>query len=86
MDSLPDNAFHRAVDLLVLDADKRGACRSYIIFPGTVWGQANGLLFDKGISNTFSQQIPGMIRWAIERGNPGYVGKGQWSRLHHTAS
>ncbi|ORX40829.1 hypothetical protein BD324DRAFT_612232 [Kockovaella imperatae] len=83
--SLPDDAFHRPVDLLVEEADKEGYCRTYIILPGTIWGDPDNMVaFEKGLSNPHSQQIPGAAAFGIDRGQAGVTGKGlnRWVHVH----
>ncbi|KAH9168825.1 hypothetical protein EDB89DRAFT_2202042 [Lactarius sanguifluus] len=48
IESLPDTAFHRLVDLEVVAADKEGYVRTYIVLPSTIYGIATGKLFDLG--------------------------------------
>ncbi|ORY28971.1 hypothetical protein BCR39DRAFT_559271 [Naematelia encephala] len=84
INSLPDTAFHRKVDLSIIEADKKGWCRSYIIFPGTIWGKGTGSLFGSGISNPYSKQIPMAVQASLDRGRAGMIGKGlnYWVHVH----
>lgn len=52
--------------LRVLDLSQ-GYVETYMIFPSNVWGIATGDLFDKGISNKQSIQIPALIRASLTR-------------------
>ncbi|KAI0696908.1 NAD(P)-binding protein [Cytidiella melzeri] len=74
--SFPPTALHRDVDLAIVQADKEGYVRTYIILPSTIWGIAKNELVDAGIANPHSQQIPALIRAALARGQAGVVGKG----------
>ncbi|KAI0696906.1 NAD-P-binding protein [Cytidiella melzeri] len=74
--SFPPTAFHRDVDLAIVQADKEGYARTYIILPSTIWGIAKNELVDVGIANPYSIQIPALIRAALARGRAGVVGKG----------
>jgi hypothetical protein len=76
MADLPDSALHRNVDLEIINADAAGVLKSYIVLPSTIWGEATGEIFSQGISNSFSQQMPGLIKNALDRGRAGMVGKG----------
>ena len=76
MEDLPDSALHRNVDLEIVKADAAGVLKSYIILPSTIWGEGTGEVFSSEIANSFSQQMPGMIRNALDRGRAGMVGKG----------
>ncbi|EIW84049.1 NAD(P)-binding protein [Coniophora puteana RWD-64-598 SS2] len=84
IESLADDQPHRNVDLLVVAADKEGYIKSYIILPSTIFGIATGPLFDKGIANPHSQQIPFLIKTGISRKQGGVVGEGvaRWPCVH----
>ncbi|CAL1699088.1 unnamed protein product [Somion occarium] len=74
--SIPDTAFHRNVDLAVVDADKQGYLKSYIILPSTIYGIAKTRLVEAGIQNPYSIQIPAIIKASLARKQAGVVGKG----------
>ncbi|GFZ50738.1 hypothetical protein JCM24511_08496, partial [Saitozyma sp. JCM 24511] len=76
MEVLPENAPHRKVDLAILEADAQGWCKSYIVLPSTIWGVGKGEIFEKGIANSFSDQVPTMARAGLDREQAGHVGKG----------
>ncbi|KAL1944844.1 hypothetical protein VTO73DRAFT_2464 [Trametes versicolor] len=82
--SIPATNLHRNVDLLVLEADTQGYTRSHIVFPSTIYGIAEGALFDAGVSNRHSIQIPYLIKAALARKHAGMVGRGQarWPNVH----
>ncbi|KAF7424397.1 hypothetical protein PC9H_009704 [Pleurotus ostreatus] len=75
---------HRNVDLLIVDADKEGYVRTYIILPSTIYGLARGLLVDIGVSNNRSIQIPAIIEASLDRKQGGMVGQGKnlWPNVH----
>ena len=75
--SIPDTAFHRNVDLLIMNADKEGYVRSHIIAPSTIYGVAKGPLVDAGVSNDRSIQIPVLVRASLSRKQAGMVGLGK---------
>ncbi|KAI9463253.1 hypothetical protein BJY52DRAFT_1254099 [Lactarius psammicola] len=77
IESLPDTAFHRMVDLEVVAADKAGYVRTYIVLPSTIYGIATGKLFDLGISHAYSQQVPVAIKASLDRGQGGMIGEGK---------
>ncbi|KAI0091003.1 NAD-P-binding protein [Irpex rosettiformis] len=77
IESIPPTAFHRNVDLAIIQADKEGYLRSYIIAPGVIWGIAKNQLVEAGISNNFTKGIHWLIQASIARGQAGIVGKGQ---------
>ncbi|KAF8271196.1 hypothetical protein EI94DRAFT_1721100 [Lactarius quietus] len=77
IESLPDTAFHRAVDLEIVAADKGGYVRTYIVLPSTIYGIATGKLFDLGISHAHSIQVPIAIKASLDRGQGGVVGEGK---------
>ena len=82
--SIPPTAFHRNVDLTIIEADQQGYVRSHIILPSTIYGIAKGPLFDAGVSNPHSIQIPMLIKGSLDRGRAGVVGKGLalWPDVH----
>ncbi|OSC98263.1 NAD-P-binding protein [Trametes coccinea BRFM310] len=84
MESLPDTQLHRNVDLAIIAADKNGWLYSYIVTPSTIYGLARGPLFDSGLANRHSAQIPGLIKASLARGRGGVVGEGKpiWNDVH----
>ncbi|OCF45228.1 NAD dependent epimerase/dehydratase [Kwoniella heveanensis CBS 569] len=77
MTELSPSAPHREVDLAIIEADKAGLIKSYIILPSTIWGAGKGEVYDKGLSNSFSDQIPTLIKAGLDRGRAGMVGEGK---------
>ncbi|WVR03510.1 hypothetical protein IAU60_000501 [Kwoniella sp. DSM 27419] len=77
MTELAPSAPHREVDLAIIEADKAAQIKSYIILPSTIWGAGEGEVYEKGLSNSFSDQIPTLIRAALDRGRAGMVGEGK---------
>ncbi|KAF8994645.1 hypothetical protein BDQ17DRAFT_1331013 [Cyathus striatus] len=68
---------HRDVDLVLVQADKEGYVKVYIVLPSTIYGMARNKLVDRGIQNTHSIQIPALIHASITRGQGGMVGEGK---------
>ncbi|RXK38281.1 hypothetical protein M231_04454 [Tremella mesenterica] len=81
---LPITASHRNVDVIVEAADKEGVCDSYIVLPGTIWGKPERKVYEIGVANDTSIQIPKLVEMAVRRGQAGYVGKGEnvWVHIH----
>ncbi|KAI9439803.1 hypothetical protein H4582DRAFT_1812928, partial [Lactarius indigo] len=87
IESLPDTAFHRLVDLEVVAADKEGQVefremrrkfvRTYIVLPSTIYGIATGNLFNLGISHPHSIQVPFAMKASLGRGEGGVIGEGK---------
>lgn len=77
MEDVPPNAPHREVDAAINEGDARGDFKSFIIVPPTIWGAGQGEIYDKGISNSFSQQMPRLIKISLDRGAAAVVGKGE---------
>jgi hypothetical protein len=50
---------------------------TYIILPSTIYGIATGKLVDLGVQHSHSQQLPGLIKAALARGQAGMVGEGK---------
>ncbi|KAF9969057.1 hypothetical protein BGZ73_008777 [Actinomortierella ambigua] len=76
--ALPDDAFHRDVELVVLDPELNKVADTYIISPPTIWGVGSGPV------NRTSIQIPAQIRNALQQRKVYRVGKGlnRWSKVH----
>ena len=62
---------------------RTGYVRTYIVLPPTIYGKPTGKLYDLGISNPHSIQIPAAIRASLDRGQGGVVGEGKniWSHV-----
>jgi nucleoside-diphosphate-sugar epimerase len=77
---LPDTAFHRDVDKIVLAAaaDDPDAVKVAIVCPPTVYGRG------KGPINRRSRQIPGLIKATLEKGTGFKLGAGktEWDNVH----
>jgi len=73
---IPETNPHRPVDLEIIKADASGILKSYIILPSTIWGAGKGELYEKDIANSYSDQMPMLIRAALDRGQAGVFGKG----------
>ncbi|KAI0663902.1 NAD-P-binding protein [Cubamyces menziesii] len=84
IESLPDTAFHRNVDLAIIDADNQGYLRALIVSPPLIFGMASGPLFEDGLSNRHSIQLPLLIKTSLARGQAGMVGEGKsiWNHVH----
>jgi len=82
IESLPDTAFHRPVDLEIVAADKDGYVRTYIVLPSIIYGIATGKLFDLGISRSHSI-VPMSIKASLDRGQGGMFGEGKniWANV-----
>ncbi|KAJ9150180.1 NAD(P)-binding protein [Coniochaeta hoffmannii] len=78
IDSIADNAPHRAIDLAILK--RRGELGSKakisIVLPPVIYGV--------GKENRLSIQVPTLTRFALKHGFPGYVegGNGVWGYVH----
>ncbi|KAJ2933382.1 hypothetical protein H1R20_g3697, partial [Candolleomyces eurysporus] len=81
LQALPETALHRNVDIPLVNADKEGYVKAYLVTPGTVFGTATGPLVDLGIQNKFSMQVPFFVKAALARKRGGYIGAGKnvWS-------
>lgn len=78
--SVPDSAFHRAVDKIVLDyaAQDPEAVKVAIVCPPCIYGPGRGSV------NQTSQQIPGLIANTLEEGFGPFIGSGltEWDNVH----
>ncbi|KAI0073995.1 NAD(P)-binding protein [Panus rudis PR-1116 ss-1] len=84
IETLPDNAVHRHVDLPITRADEEGYVRSYIILPGIIFGIAKTPFVEAGLQNPVTIAIPVLTKAAQGRGRAGVVGKGLaiWPYVH----
>ena len=84
LEALPPSAPHHVVDLLTISADTDGYARTYLVFPGVIYGLGHGPLYDAGISNRHSISVPWFGRAFLKRGRAGVVGKGAciWPNVH----
>ncbi|KIY63090.1 NAD(P)-binding protein [Cylindrobasidium torrendii FP15055 ss-10] len=67
---------HREVDVALVKDDADGNVNTYIVLPSTIYGRATGILVDKGIQKTFSDQVPTIVRAGLARGQGGRIGSG----------
>ncbi|KAF8177021.1 hypothetical protein BJ912DRAFT_986289 [Pholiota molesta] len=83
LNALPVTALHRNVDIPIVEADKAGYVKSYIVTPGTVFGYPSGPLVDLKVQNIHSIQLPYTIKPSLARKQGGYIGKGlhTWSAV-----
>jgi len=61
-----------------------GYVRTWIVLPSTIWGLADNIFVTEGLQNPQSQQVPGMIKLAVNLGKAVYVGEGEniWPHIH----
>lgn len=80
--SIPNDAAHRKVDLLITDADSKGYVHTHIVLPSMVYGIADHALVDAGVSNAIYLLWHGQL-WSA--GVPEWLGRvvlfGQVCRL-----
>jgi nucleoside-diphosphate-sugar epimerase len=78
--SVPDSAWHRDVDKIVLDyaAQDPEAVKVAIVCPPTIYGPGRGTV------NQASQQIPGLIATTLKEGFGPIIGAGgtEWDNVH----
>ncbi|KAG6892211.1 hypothetical protein C0992_001465, partial [Termitomyces sp. T32_za158] len=84
IETLAPSQPHRIVDLAIVEADRKGYVKTYIILPSTIYGLASNKLVDLGIQNPHSIQIPALIDVSLNRGQGGMVGEGKniWPNVH----
>jgi nucleoside-diphosphate-sugar epimerase len=76
IETIPDDALHRDIELMVIDADKQGYIKAYIISPSTIWGYPTHKVAKTGVTRRHSHQIPLLINASLARGNGGIINKG----------
>jgi len=76
--AISEDAPHRLVDLEIFKADEEGYVSAYIIAPSTIYGIGDGPV------RTISQQIPALIKKALESRKPIQIGPGTaiWNNVH----
>ncbi|TVY60806.1 Uncharacterized protein LSUE1_G008355 [Lachnellula suecica] len=74
---LPDSAFHRDVDKLVLEASS-DAVKTAILCPPTIYGPG------RGPGNQRSRQVYNLVKATLEKGQAPQLGKGltEWDNVH----
>ena len=77
IDTLAPTQLHRDVELLLINADKEGYVKSYLVSPATIWGRPENKIAKSGIAHAHSQQIPALIKISLARGAGGYGGAGK---------
>ncbi|KAJ3024045.1 hypothetical protein HKX48_007976 [Thoreauomyces humboldtii] len=84
IERIPNNAPHREIDMAVVAADTAGYVKTHIVLPSTIYGVATGPVYEAGLANAHSVQIPLAIRASIARRQAGMVGKGLnlWPNVH----
>jgi len=84
IEALPPTTFRRNVDLEIVNADKEGYLKSYIILPPLVYGLAKTRFVDAGIQHSHSFLVPTMINIALARGEVGIYGPGKnvWDHVY----
>ncbi|RDL32409.1 NAD(P)-binding protein [Venustampulla echinocandica] len=75
--SLPDHAFHRDIDKIVLAASS-DATKTAIVSPPTIYGPGRGPV------NQRSRQVYNLVKIALQRGQAPQLGTGlsQWDNVH----
>ncbi|KAJ7598826.1 hypothetical protein C8J56DRAFT_915114 [Mycena floridula] len=77
IENIPSTAFHRNVDLELVQADQEGYVKTYIVVPGAIYGVATGKVADSGAQNTRNLVIPRLFSFAFERGEAPLIGEGK---------
>ena len=74
---LPDTAFHRDVDKLVLDAAS-DSVKTAVVCPPTIYGPGRGPV------NQRSRQVYDLVKATLERGQAPLIGRGltEWDNVH----
>jgi len=76
--SIPDDKPHRNIDNEIFAAAEKGGIDAYIIAPSTIYGTGNGPV------NQISQQVPTVVRIALQQKKGVVVGPGTnlWNNVH----
>jgi len=75
--SVPDSAFHRDIDKIVLAANSEST-KTAIVCPPTIYGSG------RGPGNKRSRQVPDLAKVTLEKGQALQIGKGltEWDNVH----
>jgi hypothetical protein len=75
--SLPDSAFHRDIDKLVLEASSESV-KTAIVCPPTIYGPG------RGPGNQRSRQVYNLVEITLQQGQAPQLGKGltEWDNVH----
>ncbi|PFH53090.1 hypothetical protein AMATHDRAFT_1517 [Amanita thiersii Skay4041] len=84
IETLEPTALHRDIELMVIDADKAGYVRSYIISPSTIWGLPTHTISKTGVTHRHSHQMPLLIRASLAHGNGVIINEGKniWDNVN----
>ncbi|KAJ7123462.1 hypothetical protein C8R44DRAFT_980830 [Mycena epipterygia] len=74
---------HRNVDVELVEADKQGYVKTYIVVPGTIYGTATGKVADSGAQHTRNRLLINLCRSAVVRQEAFIVGEGknEWAHV-----
>jgi len=80
-EAISPTALHRPFDLEILNADKEGYVKSYLLVIPVVYGEPKSRFVDAGIQHSRCAMIILLGKPALDRGEPGVVGEGKnvWS-------
>ncbi|EAU83195.2 hypothetical protein CC1G_07877 [Coprinopsis cinerea okayama7 len=83
IEAIPEDVWHRNVDIPIVKADEEGYVRAYLVAPSLVFGVPSGKLAQLGVQYLKSGANPSLFKASIARKRPGYVGGGEnvWSAV-----
>ena len=67
-----------------MQGDEDGYARTYIVFPGYVYGTPSGPLYEAGIAKPTTILVPWLTDTCVRRGRAGTLngGKTAWASVH----
>ncbi|KAG2018248.1 hypothetical protein CC2G_007691 [Coprinopsis cinerea AmutBmut pab1-1] len=77
IEAIPADGIHRNVDIPLVQADKEGYVRVYLMAPGVIFGVPKGALVDLGIQQKKSIAISALFEASVDRKRAGYIGGGK---------
>ncbi|KAF9255206.1 NAD-binding protein [Marasmius fiardii PR-910] len=83
-DTIHPDAFHRPSELKVLEADREGYVKTYIVCPGIIYDIARNPLVEAGIANAATIIFKSLVPLIIKRSS-GVLpldGKNRWPNVH----
>ncbi|KAJ7134065.1 hypothetical protein C8R43DRAFT_1205642 [Mycena crocata] len=81
--ALPSTQLHRNVDIELVEGDKEGYVKTYIVLPGTIYGLATGTIATAGAHNTRNQLLVNFCNMGVNRKEAFFVGEGknEWTHV-----
>ncbi|KAJ7134043.1 hypothetical protein C8R43DRAFT_1022260 [Mycena crocata] len=80
--ALPSSQLHRSVDIELVEGDKEGYVKTYIVVPGIIYGLATGKIAGAAAHNTRNQHLINLCNIGVGRKEAFFVGEGKNELTH----